>query len=95
MSHVGRKAGLSANRVIAAARAFLGPVGVCIRDAEIAALPTVEWKGRTLYTLRCQGTSGKGHHDVHVPLAHVWHLVWLDRFFCVYHAGDAFGVPFP
>lgn len=95
MSHVGRKHGPGADLVIAEAREFLGLIGAQRREAEIAALPTVEWKGRTLYTLRCQGTSGKGHHDVHVPLAHVWHLVWLDRFFCVYHAGDAFGVPFP
>lgn len=58
------------------------------REAEIAALPTVQWKGRTLYTLRCCGVSGKGPHDVNVPLALAWSLLSLTRFFCPYHLGD-------
>ena len=93
MTHVGRKHGPGADRIIAFAREFLGPERTAIREAEIAALPTVQWKGRTLYTLRCNGTSGRGPHDVNVPLAHVWHLINLRRFFCVYHAGDAWGEP--
>jgi hypothetical protein len=92
MSHVGRKHGATADRVIAEARRFLGPCGTARREREIAMLPTVNWKGRTLYTLRCKGTSGNGNHDVNVPIALVWHLIDIERFFCVYHAGDALGV---
>lgn len=91
MSHVGRKHGRGADEIIAAARAFLGPERTARREAEIASLSSVEWKGRTLYTLRCRGISGRGDHDVNVPLALVWHLLDLQRFFCVYHAGDAWG----
>lgn len=92
MSHVGRKHGKGADEIMAEARLILGQDRTVAREAEIAALPTVEWKGRTLYTLRCCGTSGKGSHDVNVPLMMVWHLISLKRFFCVYHAGDALGV---
>ena len=91
MSHVGRKHGPSADRIIAEAQRFLGPVEAERRAQQIAALPQVQWKGRTLYTLRCRGTSGKGPHDVNLPLAHVWHLIDLGHFYCVYHAGDAGG----
>jgi hypothetical protein len=90
MSHVGRKHGRGADEVIAEAQADLGPARTAARQREIDALPTVPWKGRTLYTLRCHGTSGKGPHDVNVPLAMLWHLINLRRFFCVYHAADAF-----
>lgn len=93
MTAVGRKHGASADRLIADAQRFLGAACTARRAAEIAALPTIDWKGRTLYTLRCQGTSGKGPHAVNVPLAVVWHLIDLRRFFCVYHAGDAWGLP--
>lgn len=89
MSHVGRKHGDGADEVIAVAHAYLGQDGTVRRADAIAALPTVNWKGRTLYTLRCHGTSGKGPHNVNVPLALVWHLIDLRRFFCVYHVGDA------
>lgn len=91
MSAVGRKHGPGADKVIADCCAFLGPVRTAIRERAIAALPQVMWKGRTLYTLRCHGTSGKGPHDVNVPLLLVWSLIDLDRFYCVYHAGDAWG----
>ncbi len=89
MSHVGRKHGYGMEAVIDAARDQLGPVRALAREREIAALPVVAWKGRTLYTLRCQGISGKGPHDVNVPLGMLWHLLTLQRFLCVYHAGDA------
>ena len=93
MSHVGRKHGPGADEIIAEAKAAMGPRWTAKRETEIAALPVVLWKGRTLYTLRCNGTSGKGPHDVNVPLMLVWHLIDLRRFFCVYHAGDAMGSP--
>jgi hypothetical protein len=88
VSSVGRKHGRGADDVIADARAWLGPIRAAARAAEIATLPVVVWKGRTLYTLQCQGISGKGPHAVNVPLALVWHLIDLQRFFCPYHAGD-------
>jgi hypothetical protein len=91
MSHVGRKHGRGADEIIAEAKAELGPARVAVRQAQIDTLPTVVWKGRTLYTLRCRGTSGRGEHDVNVPLATLWHLLSLTRFYCVYHAGDAWG----
>jgi len=89
MALVGRKHGKGADEIIAAAQEFLGPVGAARREAEIAALPTVVWKGRLLYTLQCQGVSGRGPHAYNVPLAYVWHLIGLDHFYCPYHAGDA------
>jgi len=89
VSHVGRKHGRGADEIIEEAKAELGPERTAAREREIAAIPTVEWKGRTLYTIRCNGTSGKGPHDVNLPLAMVWHLRNLRRFYCVYHAGDA------
>ncbi len=89
MSQVGRKHGRGADRVIADAKAFIGAECAAVRQREIDALPTVDWKGRTLYTLICCGTSGKGSHIVNVPLAMVWHLISLRRYFCPYHAGDA------
>jgi hypothetical protein len=92
MTQVGRKHGRGAEAIIAEAKHYLGPERTAQRERDIAALPTVPWKGRTLYTLRCQGISGKGPHDVNVPLALVWHLVDLRRFFCPYHAGDAMRV---
>jgi hypothetical protein len=67
---------------------FLGPEGVERRQREIDALPTVEWKGKTLYTMRCHGTRGKGPHTVHLPESLLWQLIGLTRYRCVYHAGD-------
>ena len=93
MAGVGRKHGRSADDAIASARAYLGPDSSARRDAEIAALPQVVWKGRTLYTLHCCGTSGKGPHAYHVPLLMVWSLISLDHFYCVYHVGDAWKAP--
>jgi hypothetical protein len=58
------------------------------RAREIAALPTVEWKGTTLWTIRCCGVSGRGPHDQHVPLALLWALVSLTNWHCPFHAKD-------
>jgi hypothetical protein len=55
------------------------------RQAAIEALPTVQWKGRTLYTIRCHGDFGKGPHDVNVPEAILWQLISVNRFLCPYH----------
>lgn len=92
MTHVGRKHGPGADDLIASSKRYLldmhGEEGLAKREAEISCLPRVIWKGRELCTLRCQGTSGKGPHAVNVPIAVVWALISLHKFFCVYHAGD-------
>lgn len=64
---------------------YLGLVADSERAREIAALPTVQWKGKTLKTLRCHGITGKGPHDCNVPEALLWALISLRDFRCVYH----------
>jgi hypothetical protein len=66
-------------------RAVMGARLFRKRAAEIAALPTREWRGRTLHTLRCQGDFGRGPHDMNVPLSLLWHLIDLRRFLCAFH----------
>lgn len=56
------------------------------RRAFIASLPTVNWKGRTLYTLRCNGTTGRGPHDVNVPPSLLWCLIEPRAYRCQFHA---------
>jgi hypothetical protein len=55
------------------------------RKREIAALPKVPWRGKTLYTLRCQGDFGRGPHDMNVPRSLLWHLIDLGRYLCAFH----------
>ena len=88
MSNVGRKHGRGADDLISEAKHLLGPIRAAQRERDIAALTVIEWKGRTLYTLRCRGISGKGEHDVNLPLLHLWHLIDLGWFLCPYHAAD-------
>ena len=73
-------------RDMATFREWRGQMDYMIRSAEIAALPRVVWRGRTLYTLRCNGTTGKGPHDVNVPERLLWNLIELRAFVCPYHA---------
>ena len=63
-----------------------GPERTEERAAEIASLPTVEWRGRILRTIRCTGTTGRGPHDMHVPESLLWSLIDLGRYRCPYHA---------
>jgi hypothetical protein len=62
------------------------------RRGELARLPTVQWKGQTLYTLRCCATSGRGSHLLNVPESLIWQIVSLKGFYCPYHAGDTWGI---
>ena len=55
------------------------------RATAIATLPRVEWRGRTLYTIRCLGDFGHGPHDMHVPASLLWSLINVHHFFCPYH----------
>lgn len=66
----------------------LGPLETLRRGFEIERLPRVMWKGKTLRTIRCCGTSGKGPHNCNVPEGLLWALIDLKDFLCVYHAGD-------
>ncbi len=62
---------------------------ILARQRAIRALPTVQWKGRILYTLRCHGTSGKGPHDTNVPEGLLWALLDFRAFRCPYHVNDS------
>lgn len=75
-------------RARAAYRDWRGGVAEAVRASEIEQLPKVEWKGRTLRTIRCHGISGKGSHDVNVPESLPWTLIDLRRFYCPFHAND-------
>ena len=80
-----------ARRAARARNAFVKVRGLAatqVREAEIARLPRVDWKGRPHYTLRCHGMSGKGPHDVNVPEALCWALIDLRAFRCPYHKDD-------
>lgn len=79
-------------RDAARARAFFveleGHAAAERRAAEIAALPAVVWKGKTLRTLRCTGTTGKGPHDQHVTEGQLWALISLTRWRCAFHPAE-------
>jgi hypothetical protein len=65
--------------------AWRGMVDAWQRQEQIDALPVVAWRGRTLRTLTCMATSGKGPHAVNVPEALLWALIDLRAFRCPYH----------
>lgn len=65
-----------------------GNTAAWVRQRKIDALPTVQWKGHALKTLRCVGTSGKGPHDVNLPEAVLWSLMSLNAFLCPFHVND-------
>ena len=77
------------DRILADVKRFFydiyGDAGTAKREAQIAELPKVEWNGRTLYTLRCQGDYGKGPHDMNVPESLLWNLIDLGVFYCPFH----------
>jgi hypothetical protein len=58
------------------------------RQAEIDALPAVEWKGKPLRSLRCNGISGKGPHVCNVPESMLWALIDLRSYLCPHHQQD-------
>lgn len=55
------------------------------RVEEIAALSRKDWKGVTVFQVRCQGDFGKGPHDVWVPEYLLWGLISPRRFYCAFH----------
>lgn len=76
-----------ADRARAAFVALRGEAAAARRQVEIDELPTVEFKGQTLYTIRCHGTTGKGPHDRHVLPAVLWSLIDLRAYVCPFHLG--------
>lgn len=72
-------------RAMAAAASMMSAEWMDRRAREIIALPVVEWRGKRLCTIRCNGTTGKGPHDVHVPESLLWALLSLTHYRCVYH----------
>jgi len=91
MRHRGRSVGLHEERCLARARAAFAEVEPILgrtmeeRGVEVAALPTVMWKGRQLRTIRCHADFGKGPHDVNVPESLLWSLLDFCAFRCPYH----------
>lgn len=73
-------------RARAAFRELRGPGEEAARAQAIASLPTVAWKGRTLYTIQCSGETGRGPHLRHVPESLLWALVDLQAHRCPFHA---------
>lgn len=88
MSVIGLHIAVQAERAKALYLAERGMLSALDRQAEIDALPAVEWKGKPLRTLRCHGTSGKGPHDCNVPEGLLWSLMDLRAWRCPYHAND-------
>lgn len=86
---VGLHVAKQALRARAAFVEFRGAEAAIARQAQINQLPRVEWKGKPLFTLRCNGTSGKGPHNCNVPEGLLWSLISLNRFLCPYHVNDA------
>lgn len=72
-------------RAIGAFTETLGYGAIRRRQLEIARLPKVDWKGLTLFTIRCDGEFGNGPHDVNVPESLLWSLISLTNFKCPYH----------
>jgi hypothetical protein len=91
MTMTGRRQGRSAQRLLTAAIAVLGADRAAARLVAVEALPRKRWKGRMLYRVRCNGTSGQGPHHVYLPLAAVWQLIDLQHFYCTHHQGDPWG----
>jgi hypothetical protein len=69
------------------ARELLTPAEYATREAEIAALPTVEWKGQHLRALACQGIVQRtGQPCVrNEPEAKLWALIALTSYRCEWH----------
>lgn len=73
----------------AARRCFITyrtPEQVAERALLIRSLPTVNWKGKLLRTIRCHGTTGRGPHDLNVPESLLWALLDPTRYVCPFHA---------
>lgn len=75
-------------RAFKARAAFLdmrGPAAFVQRFYEIQQLPTAQHRGRSLRTLRCQGTTGRGPHDLNVPEYILWAVIDFRAFRCPFH----------
>lgn len=59
-----------------------------VRHTTAGSLPLVTWKGKSLRTLRCNGTSGKGPHSQNVTEGQLWALIDLRHWRCAFHPAD-------
>jgi hypothetical protein len=84
------KVGLHLARQIATARSgFLVVRGwdeTEAREAEIRERPSKDWKGKRVYAIRCNGTTGKGPHEMWVTEAVLWALIEPSAFVCPFHS---------
>lgn len=74
--------------LIRARNAFITMVGVeraAERQRQINALPSVEWKGRTLRTVTCHAQFGRGPHVQNVPERILWALIDVRAYRCPFH----------
>lgn len=72
-----------------AKQAFLalrGPADLAVREAQIQSLPHSVWRGHAVYAITCHGSTGKGPHQVNVPLALLFSLIEIEAYRCPFHA---------
>jgi len=62
-----------------------GEAAATVRQQQIDQLPVVDWKGKTLRTLRCLGPYGQGPHTQNVPEYLLWSLIDLRVWLCPFH----------
>jgi hypothetical protein len=55
------------------------------RAADIAALPSKDWKGSRVFEVECEGSFGKGPHKQFVPEYVLWNQIALEHFLCPFH----------
>ena len=89
MRHRGRTVSRWEDRGLARTRAMFalvrGADAVPARAAAIAALDSKDWRGVTVYRVRCDGDFGRGPHDVYLPERVLWALIDLSHHLCPFH----------
>ena len=72
-------------RAIAFYEKFRGKDAVNQRKKEIADLDQKQFKGRTVYRIRCNADFGIGPHEQWLEEHLMWHLMDLAHYLCPYH----------
>lgn len=85
----GRTISLWEDRGLATAKAAFviqrGAEEIPARAAAIAAVPSKDWRGRTVYRVECEGPFGNGPHEVWLPERVLWQLIDFRNYRCAYH----------
>ena len=63
-----------------------GVAAAAKRARDIGGRHSKLWNGRRVWQVRCNGTTGRGPHDMFVPAAALWNLISVSEFRCPYHA---------